>query len=49
MPTCMYVCVPRVYLDQKFPRTGVTDSYKPLCEYWQLKPGPLKEQPVLNY
>lgn len=32
----------------RFPGTGVTEGFEPLCGYWELNPGPLQEQPVLS-
>ena len=29
------------------PETGITHSCEALCEFWELNPGPLGEQPVL--
>ena len=40
-------CLQRPEEGTEFPGTGVTDGWEPLCEFWELNPGPLKEQPVL--
>lgn len=49
LPACIYMCVPS-YVNASGmgpPGTEVTDSCEPPCGYWDSRPGPLRDQPLL--
>ena len=44
----MYILCPKQPREgSRSPETGTTNGCEPPCGFWELKPGPLEEQPVL--
>lgn len=46
--SCVYICAPCAFLVPLearegigYPRPGRRDSYKPVCRFWEMNPGPL--------